>query len=928
MHHLLEETIRGIGENYIFPFFWQHGETEEILREYMGAIADCGIREVCVEARGHEEYVGPKWWRDLDVILDEAKKRGMRIWILDDAHFPTGQAAGEMKHQPDSRRKLYLAAECVEAAGPLSQVQIPVTELSRPKAGEPWFQDDCLAAVTACRMLESDRLSEEILDLTFLVRDGVLEWDVPKGVWRIFLLYFTRNGGGDPDYINMLDGDSCRVLLDAVYEKHYERYGQEFGKTIAGFFSDEPCVGNTRGYCFDESIGRKQMPLPWSDGMPKLLEERLGADYLVKLTALFGNVGSSAFQARIRCAYMDAATRLISESFAGQLGTWCREHQVEYIGHIIEDGNMHSRLGCSQGHFFRALKGQHMAGIDDIGNQVLPARAYTRRTGRFGPAVEGMFYHYELGKLGSSLAHIDPVKQGRALCEIFGAYGWSLDTASMKYLVDHFLVRGINHFVPHAFSPKEYPDGDCPPHFYAHGKNPQYEGFGKLMGYLNRMCHLLNGGTHRAPAAVLYHGEAQWAGDCMFDQEVGRELLDHQIDFDILPADIFEEDQGYPMEFDGTLRVNGETYQALVIPWARYLPGKVLEFAEKAARTGYPVIFLEHFPEGSSSGQQKESWADCLEKAGCLCMPLNSLSSWLRSQGIWDVELSEEAPQVHYYHYLRDGLSVYLLQNEDTGRHFNGKIRLREKGEAIRFDVMEKQMYRLTAEKTAEDASEMWIPVSLDPWESTVLVIGNVNGSPADAGRREKAEGSAKERQKGETEREAERETEAERNTERNTEMECWREPGGAVRPLQAEWRISAAEAAGEPVFREMFRTEALRNYGYYQKDFSGYIRYETEFTCRNSGSVWLEIPEVFGNVTVFLNGKEQGMRIAPPWRFALDGIREGNNELCIQVATTLQRNAQKLEREAGRPGFRERVFPPMGILGQVWIREEPMERL
>ena len=85
------------------------------------------------------------------------------------------------------------------------------------------------------------------------------------------------------------------------------------------------------------------------------------------------------------------------------------------------------------------------------------------------------------------------------MCEIFGAYGWSEGVRMMKYLVDHFLVRGINHYVPHAFSAKLYPDPDCPPHFYAHGHNPQFRHFGALMRYLNRMCALINDGVRITP---------------------------------------------------------------------------------------------------------------------------------------------------------------------------------------------------------------------------------------------------------------------------------------------------------------------------------------------------------------------------------------------------------------------------------------------
>ena len=86
------------------------------------------------------------------------------------------------------------------------------------------------------------------------------------------------------------------------------------------------------------------------------------------------------------------------------------------------------------------------------------------------------------------------------MCEVFGAYGWAEGGPVMKWLLDYLLVRGVNHFVPHAFSPA-FPDPDCPPHFGAAGKDPQYEAFSKLMTYGNRAAHLLTGGV-RAMAAV------------------------------------------------------------------------------------------------------------------------------------------------------------------------------------------------------------------------------------------------------------------------------------------------------------------------------------------------------------------------------------------------------------------------------------------
>jgi hypothetical protein len=95
------EVLNNQGGNYILPFFWQQGETEEVLREYMAAIQNAGIGAVCLEARPHPDFAGPLWWRDLDIILEEARTRGMKVWILADApsfmpsmkgtpHAPTG----------------------------------------------------------------------------------------------------------------------------------------------------------------------------------------------------------------------------------------------------------------------------------------------------------------------------------------------------------------------------------------------------------------------------------------------------------------------------------------------------------------------------------------------------------------------------------------------------------------------------------------------------------------------------------------------------------------------------------------------------------------------------------------------------------------------------------------------------------------------
>ena len=523
----------------ILPFLWVHGETEDVYREMVKAIYDANIRAFCVEARPHEGFCQEPWWRDMAILLDEAEKRGMRVWILDDKHFPTGFAAGEAEKAPNELRRLGLLHKrfpvkngkihlnAVKQAHPpvlKNKMYLLTDQLNKNNTPQNKFHDDTLLSVAAIRL---DKKVEPI-DLTDKLQNGVLEWTAPEGKWEVQLCYLSRNIGTHRSYINMMDKESCRIQIDAVYEPHYQHFGDKFGTVIAGFFSDEPELGNNSMYKMDNPLGTEQ-DLPWSRELAAALEEKLGAGYASLLPLLWSNDCDPFLTAKVRYAFMDSVSRLVEEDFSRQIGQWCRSHGVEYIGHVVEDNNQHARTGTSLGHYFRGLKWQTMAGIDDIGGQVEPGMEDRKKKNVFGATEDGEFYHYALGKLGTSMGALNPNMGGRTMCEIFGNYGWKEGVRLEKYLLDHFMVRGVNHFVPHAFTAKEYPDKDCPPHFYAHGHNPQYRHFGELMKYADRVTGMISGGHAVCPVAILYHGEAEWCGKAMLMQKPGRVLQDNRL---------------------------------------------------------------------------------------------------------------------------------------------------------------------------------------------------------------------------------------------------------------------------------------------------------------------------------------------------------------------------------------------------------------
>ena len=687
-------------DNYILPFLWLHGEEEAILRNYVQAINSAGVKAVCLESRPHPDFLGERWWHDLDIILDEARNRGMKVWILDDKHFPTGQAGGAMEKAPLKLQKQYLGCNMADVCGPQRRVRIHVAQMARtpinPLApSRAIYDDDQLFAVVASRLdgdicREPDHVDGEIIDLTAQTQEGELFWDVPPGLWRLFVFYKTHNGGSE-HYINLIDAASCKVLLDTVYEPHYAHYAADFGKTIAGFFSDEPGLGNVSGNSFNNIIGKRRMNLPWS----RELEELLGSDFTAKLPALWCEYGTKEETAAIRCRYMDLVTGLVSTCFSEQIGRWCRNHGVEYIGHIIEDNNASEGLGSSIGHYFRSLWGQDMAGIDDIGAQLTMGGQNTEHLS-FAGSGDGEFYHHVLGKLGSSLAHIDPKKRDRCVCECFGAYGWSEGTQLMKYIADHLLADGVNYFVPHAFSAKPFPDMDCPPHFYVGGEDVLFPAFGRLMGYLNRVSHVLSNYKHTVSVAILYHAEAAWSGGRLMKlQKAARVLRENQIDFDILPSEVLR-------LTDGRLTVNRRFYDALVVPGCDYLPERTACFCEEAKAQGFPVLFAGFAPDSVEATP----------------VSLEDLPDMLLDKA--SIQLNPKHPDIRCYHGGNGREDVYFLFNSSTWAAFDGEVKTGNVQNCYRYDAMDNRLYRHHSKNGS-------IRIKLAPCESALFLLSEEN---------------------------------------------------------------------------------------------------------------------------------------------------------------------------------------------------------
>ena len=561
---------------------------------------------------------------------------------------------------------------------------------------------------------------------------------------------------------------------------------------------------------------------------------------------------------------MDVVSKRFGACFIGQLSDWCHAHGMKLIGHVVEENGAHARLGYGAGHFFRSTAGLDAGGLDIVCN-MLPEQT----SGCYLTAFNNYdcdFNHWGLPKLASSTSHMDPKKQGRTMVEAFGAYGWVEGLKWMKWITDGLTVRGVNYFVPHAFSCADFPDSDCPPHFYARGCNPQFRNFGVWSAYANRVCHLISDGLHIAPVAVVYHAEAEWGGESQPFEKAVKTLMQHQIDCDILPFDTLE-DEELTQVSNRTLTVNRETYRAVVVPYMQYLPQNALERLGNLAQAGIPVVFLDGYPEHTYFGGTVAEQPFHMVQTG-------NLAAWLRERGLFDMQADRENPDLSYYHYQKQGVHLYFLVNQSTKKAVDCNITFPITKPAYLYDAMQDKKYAVSQTQTADGTQ---VQIYLQPYESMFVVFDQA--------------------------------------PELESRPEPWLLKQQCV--LDGAWEIAIATAAEYPQFQPT-AYHTLENLALPDRlpEFSGTIRYTLQFDGVAAAQAVLDLGQAFECVNAKLNGVDLGARICPPYQYALPEnlLRDMGNLLEVEVTNTLAKsNAHHMY---------DRYFPqePSGLLGPVRI--------
>ncbi len=629
---------------------WLHGdETEAQLWQAFRNAVDSGIGELVLESRPHWDYLGPKWWSDLSLVLDWCGKENIKAYLFDEKWYPSGVAGHTIQKLDPDYVRMAVRYQSIRYTGPQSDVSImlPWTEAPSRIMGAYAYPTEDGRTNWEGYVDLSDRLTVDVSAHMHGILNA-LRWDVPQGEWLIVFLIADRCD----DYIDPLNPYAVQAYIDRLFESTKHNLGSYFGKPLAGIFFDEP------GY-FSEVE-----KMPYSPYFAEAFAEARGYDPAPYLALLWLEEEAHPF----KYDFFETLNSYYAQTFCRPLQDWCHKNGLELIGHWYEheacpdQGErfmFHQGFGEGPGDFFKVSRYADQGGMDLVGNQVIPG-------------CQNRDY-WGLPKLASSAAHMYNLKDDLTLTETFGAYGWHVGLRMMKWLTDWHAVRGVNHYILHAFNPR-FPDLDCPPYYYDGGHNPQWQYFNIYVNYVNRLSALLRGGRHVAPLLVLYPGAMGYAGRTHAIEDTQRFLQEIQYDYDLISADILAESV---FVRDSAITVHKEQYQGIMVSGQEVITAEVLNKLCEFAGAGAAVMFLYQPPSLVIGPEGNAKLEKLLGMDNVSVLKSHTgMEAYLAANGISPTLAFSGTGRrgLRVLHRILDGQPFWLLSNENIAETVAGSI--------------------------------------------------------------------------------------------------------------------------------------------------------------------------------------------------------------------------------------------------------------
>ena len=175
---------------------WNNKLDNERLKQQIYDMKEAGFGGFFMHARFglKTPYMSDEWFDAVDCCINEAKKQGLTAWCYDENGYPSGFAGMELLKNPN-----YLAR----------YITVEKTENSTDKP--------------LCVFGVSDD-NKPVFD------------DLQNYNGKVYEIYENLS----PANVDIFNKNVVKNFLNLTHEKYYEKFGEQFGTLVSGFFTDEP----------------------------------------------------------------------------------------------------------------------------------------------------------------------------------------------------------------------------------------------------------------------------------------------------------------------------------------------------------------------------------------------------------------------------------------------------------------------------------------------------------------------------------------------------------------------------------------------------------------------------------------------------------------------------------------------------------------
>ncbi len=419
--------------------FWSWNDKLEAkeLKRQIRNMKDIGLNGFFMHARGGlaTEYCSDEWYDAIKASVEEAKRLDMEAWAYDENGWPSGFAGGKL----------------------LEDERNFVTFLNK-KIGD--FDSEAFKV--------------------YALKDGMpVLVSVPDGSKEYLNVYREKS----PSYVDILDKSIVKKFIEATHEEYKKRLGDDFGKAMPGFFTDEP-----QYYRYATA---------WSDTFINNFEKAYGYSVDDAIPALFIDFDGAK---ELRYDYWLLCHKQYIESFAKQIYDWCTKNGVQLTGHTIEESSLHFQMVCCGG-VMPFYEYQHIPGIDHLTKTIRD--------------------DLQTKQIGSVAAQLNKRK---VLTETFALCGWNVSPVELKRIAQWQYIGGVNLLCAHLYPYSERGERkyDYPAHYSEHLPWNKY-----LLQFNNYFANLgaaLSQGKENVNVLILHPIRSMYL---YFKRDVGDDSAPH-----------------------------------------------------------------------------------------------------------------------------------------------------------------------------------------------------------------------------------------------------------------------------------------------------------------------------------------------------------------------------------------------------------------